>query len=158
MLTICGTWRCDWCQKIGLSKWLPREPIVFLNLFRRFKMPVENTKSHLPSRGILDLLRFPWGHFWRFWESARFWLAKNLVVDVWRHREIGPVAKDQPFQMPYEDTKSLPQSFFILETLKFEWGYSWYFRRLKNFDQSKIRSQTFSSRRAWNRRQRFALA
>ncbi len=38
---------------------------------------------------------------------------------------MGPSPRDWPFQMPFEDIKSLPQSCFIVEILRFELGYYW---------------------------------
>ena len=124
-----------WCYLWNITRiWLAE--ILVVDVWRCREMrPVPKDRLFqmlLPSLLILEILRFPWGYFWRPSESACLWLAEIFDVDVLWRREMRPVPKDRPFQMPLGDTKSLPESSFTGEILKFEWGPSWGFFGVKN--------------------------
>ncbi len=96
-LTSDGTGRWDRCQKAS--------PRVLYG----------DTKSLPQSSSIVEISRFKWSNLQKRRQSAWTWLAAVLVVNVWRRREMRPVPKDGPFQMPLEDIKSVLPSLFIVK-------------------------------------------
>ncbi len=130
MLTFGGAGSWGRCHTFGILECSPGIPKAFLKFlplwsFRGLSKPIPGDRSGL----------------------SQLWLAEFFDVNVWRCTVLRPVPNVRPPRLLFENTRSLPQSSSIVEILKFEWGYSWEFSEIENFQLVKVPVANFFRRR-----------